>query len=207
MVTKKEAKKKIKDYLESVNYHENKGHLVYISPPSNIKELQKELATPRYKLLHPDAKPPTKGGEAAEGWDLTLIGFEKVIYFFHGKVYEETLWEREEVGAGSVVYFKTGLQIEPPEGIMYKMYPRSSLSKTGWMLANGVAIIDEDYRGEILVPLIKIAPQAPFPKLPGRYVQLVAHTCVREQEPWTEQLEEWEETERGDKGFGSSGLT
>lgn len=75
------------------------------------------------------------------------------------------------------------------------------------MLANGVAIIDEDYRGEILVPLIKISPQAPFPNLPGRYVQLVAHACIREKEPWTEKLEDWEETERGDKGFGSSGLT
>ena len=48
----------------------------------------------------------------------------------------------------------TGLAMEIPDGYFGAIYPRSGLStKRGLRLANCVAVIDSDYRGEVGVPL------------------------------------------------------
>ena len=52
------------------------------------------------------------------------------------------------------------------------LVPRSSISKTGYMLANSVGVIDRTYTGNVLVPLIKVDKSMPDLILPARVVQL-----------------------------------
>jgi dUTP pyrophosphatase len=47
------------------------------------------------------------------------------------------------------IEYGTGLAMSIPEGYVGLLFPRSSISKTGMMLANAVGVIDSDYRGEI----------------------------------------------------------
>ncbi len=46
--------------------------------------------------------------------------------------------------------YGTGLSIEIPEGYVGLIFPRSSISNTGMILSNSVAVIDSGYRGEIM---------------------------------------------------------
>jgi len=82
-----------------------------------------------------------------------------------------------------------------------EVVPRSSLSKTGWMLANSVGIIDPSYRGNIMVAVIKVDPNAQPLTLPFRGFQLV----VRKQfHVDMVNADELDETNRGHGGFGST---
>jgi dUTP pyrophosphatase len=69
------------------------------------------------------------------------------------------------------------------------------------MQANSVGIIDQSYTGEIMVPLIKIDPDAPDLQLPAKIAQLVPRRWhgLHPVEDETEL-----ETMRGDGGFGST---
>ena len=42
-----------------------------------------------------------------------------------------------------------GIAVEPPVEHYFELVPRSSFSKTGFIMANEIGIIDEDYRGEV----------------------------------------------------------
>jgi len=71
----------------------------------------------------------------------------------------------------------------------------------GYIQANSVGIIDQSYTGEIMVPLIKIDPDAPDLELPAKIAQLVP----RRWHGLTPVDDETEmETMRGDGGFGST---
>jgi len=59
-----------------------------------------------------------------------------------------------------VVAVGTGLMFEPPEGYGMVIYPRSGISfKTPLRFANGVGVIDNDYRGEVKVLLENAKPK------------------------------------------------
>ena len=80
---------------------------------------------------------------------------------------------------------------------------RSGLaSKHGINLANGVGLVDSDYRGELLVPLMNLGKE-PFSVEPGmRIAQLVVLPVLF---PTCTVVEQLPETERGTNGFGSTG--
>lgn len=124
---------------------------------------------------------PSKPNASDIGFDLTVI--EKV----------------KEVG--DVVFYDTGLSIEPSFGYYYLIYPRSSISKTGYMLANGVGVIDSSYRGPLLIALRKMDKDVPDLELPCRIAQLVPQRCIY---PDVFEVDTLDETQRGDGGFGSS---
>lgn len=84
-------------------------------------------------LLSEKAEVPRRAIEDDTGYDIKLIGIEKI--------------------EGDVIFFKTGISIEPPSGHYYEVVPRSSISKLPLELANSVGIIDEHYRGEIMIPV------------------------------------------------------
>jgi deoxyuridine 5'-triphosphate nucleotidohydrolase len=115
------------------------------------------------------------------GYDITLIGIHKQI--------------------GEVTMYSTGIKISPPNGIYFDLVPRSSIIKSGYILANNIGVIDRSYRGEILVPLIKIDKSMPDLPLPSRIVQLIPRLI-----PHIElvRLDDLEETPRGSGGFGST---
>ena len=113
--------------------------------------------------------------------------------FIQGRVEDET---------GHVNMFKTGLQLEPPQGFYFEMMARSSLHKAGYMLATGTSIIDPGYRGELLVPLYKFRDGDDI-ELPMRAVQLVVKKAEKVL-PYIVNAP-LDGSSRGEGGFGSTG--
>ena len=83
------------------------------------------------------------------------------------------------------------------------VFARSGLAtRDGIALANGVGVIDSDYRGQIGVGLVNLG-QEPYTVQPGdRIAQLMVVPVVQ---PTLRFVEELDETERGPGGFGSTG--
>lgn len=98
----------------------------------------------------------------------------------------------------------TGLFMEIPPGYEVQIRARSGLAvKHGIGLTNGVGTIDSDYRGEIKVSLINWGDE-PFTVNNGdRIAQMVV---ARYESAYLEQVEQLSETDRGDGGFGHTGI-
>lgn len=107
------------------------------------------------------------------------------------------------VDAGARVIVPTGLAVAIPAGHVGLLAVRSSMGiKRGVTLANGVGVIDSDYRGEVGVGLMNTGSE-PYTVLPGdRIAQLMVVPVVQ---PALELVEELPETDRGTGGFGSTG--
>jgi dUTP pyrophosphatase len=99
---------------------------------------------------------------------------------------------------------KTGLFIEIPVGYECQVRPRSGLAfKKGITVLNSPGTIDADYRGEVGVILVNLSNE-PFTVEDGeRIAQLVFGKF--EQAQW-ELSDELSSTERGEGGFGSTGV-
>lgn len=98
----------------------------------------------------------------------------------------------------------TGLFIEIPQGYEVQIRARSGLAvKHGIGLTNGVGTIDSDYRGEIKVSLINWGDE-PFTVNNGdRIAQMVV---ARYESAHLVQVDQLSETDRGDGGFGHTGI-
>ncbi len=98
----------------------------------------------------------------------------------------------------------TGLFLEIPAGYEVQVRPRSGLAaKKGITVLNAPGTIDADYRGEVCVILVNLSSE-PFVVEKGeRIAQLVLsrHECIE----WDE-CRSLSESERGDGGFGSTGV-
>lgn len=105
---------------------------------------------------------------------------------------------------GQRMLVPTGLAIElPGRGAVALVYARSGLAlKRGLGLANGVGVIDSDYRGELKVPLLNQS-DAPQTIEPG---ERIAQLCIAP--VWQADFvaaAALSDTERGAGGFGSTG--
>lgn len=98
--------------------------------------------------------------------------------------------------------YETYVSLNIPLGYYVELVPRSSLSKTGYMLANSVGIIDPGFTGSVKVPLIKVDPSAPDLQLPARVAQLILKQYIISDSYQTNKLVQ---SSRGDGGFGSTG--
>ncbi len=98
----------------------------------------------------------------------------------------------------------TGLRIQLPEGYECQIRPRSGLAlKHGVTVANAPGTIDADYRGEIGIILINLSDET-FVINPGeRIAQMVVAPYSRVQWRLSESLDD---SQRGDGGFGHTGL-
>ena len=98
----------------------------------------------------------------------------------------------------------TGLRIQLPQGYECQVRPRSGLAlKHGISLVNTPGTIDADYRGEIGIIVINLSDQ-PYTITDGeRIAQLVIKEYVHV--TW-EQVDRIDETERGEGGFGHTGV-
>ncbi|MGN1414550.1 MAG: dUTP diphosphatase [Anaerovoracaceae bacterium] len=98
----------------------------------------------------------------------------------------------------------TGLFSQLPAGVEAQIRARSGLSiRHGICLINGVGTVDSDYRGEWNVALVNLG-QEPFTISDGdRIAQVV---FARYEQPNFLQTEVIDETERGDGGFGHTGV-
>ncbi len=98
----------------------------------------------------------------------------------------------------------TGIYIALPDGTEAQVRPRSGLAaKYGISVLNAPGTIDADYRGEVKVILVNLSNDT-FTVNPGeRIAQMVV--AKYEKVEWDE-VESLDETERGEGGFGSTGL-
>lgn len=120
-----------------------------------MTDVKTDLHTVLFVKDDPDAVIPTKGTPFSVGYDLTAIRVHK------------------RIPGGKTTIYDTGIKIQPPVGYYTKIYPRSSLSKTGYMLSNSVGVIDEDFSDRLLISLTKIDPGMPDITLPFTRCQLV----------------------------------
>jgi len=109
-----------------------------------------------------------------------------------------------QVESGSIVKvdFKVkGAMYEDDAPIAYYLYARSSIVKTGLRLANSVGIIDSGYRGNLM---------AFFDVIKNDRVdvhQRLVQICAPDLKPFkVEIVDSLDQTERGDGGFGSTGV-
>lgn len=97
----------------------------------------------------------------------------------------------------------TGLKIELEHGYEAQIRPRSGLSiKHGITLINCVGTIDEDYRGEVCIPLVNISDKEYTIEPNERIAQMV---IAKVEQAKIEVVTELTETARGEGGFGSTG--
>lgn len=132
----------------------------------------------------PDAILPSQSRVTDAGHDLTII--HKVRNLTH-----------------NVSLYDTGLRVRVPHGYYTEIIPRSSLSKSGYMLANSVGIIDRSYNGNLLIALAKIDETTPILSLPFRCCQLIFR---KQHFLRIEEIDiDLADTSRGSGGFGSTG--
>jgi len=112
--------------------------------------------------------------------------------------------EEAELGPGERRLFPTGFAVAIPPGYEIQIRPRSGLAlRHGITLPNSPATIDSDYRGELKVALINLGSE-PFRVLRGmRVAQMVISTVP---EATLRQVSTLSPTERGEGGFGSTGV-
>lgn len=161
----------------------------------------------KFKKLKPNATIPTQGSEYAAGYDLYACIDEPVTIQPH-----ETI----KIGTGIAVTppkvnciipwnNQTNIQkiVSPNINTFGAIFARSGLAtKKGLRPANCVGVADIDYTGEYIVALHNDSnvPQTVEPN--ERIAQLVFIPYITD--TWQE-VDELEETKRGDGGFGSSG--
>lgn len=97
----------------------------------------------------------------------------------------------------------TGLKIELEHGYEAQIRPRSGMSiKHGITLINCVGTIDEDYRGEVCVPVVNISNETYTIQPQERIAQMV---ISKYEQAKIEVVTQLTETIRGEGGFGSTG--
>jgi dUTP pyrophosphatase len=98
----------------------------------------------------------------------------------------------------------TGISVALPQGFEAQVRARSGLAiKYGIGIVNGTGTIDSDYRGEISVPIINWGDEDFVINNGDRIAQMIVARCERVE--W-EPVSELPLTERGEKGFGHTGV-
>ncbi len=135
----------------------------------------------KVKKLDSDAKLPERKRDGDAGLDLYCI-------------------EDFEIEPNEIKIVRTGIAVEIPKGYFGMVKDRSGLASKGLHVLAG--IIDENYRGEIKVVLINLGKEKLKFEKHSRIAQLliIPYLKVEIKE------DELSQTERGENGFGSSGL-
>jgi dUTP pyrophosphatase len=105
---------------------------------------------------------------------------------------------------GQRAMIPTGLQLAIPDGFAGFVLPRSGMAaRHGLSLVNTPGLIDSQYRGEIVLIAINLDGDAPVEiKRGDRLAQLVILPVPK---VVLTEVDEFADTERNEKGFGSSG--
>ncbi|MBR4309204.1 MAG: dUTP diphosphatase [Oscillospiraceae bacterium] len=141
----------------------------------------------KVKLLYPNAKMPGYGTEFSAGADLCACLDAPVT-----------------LAPGETRLISIGIAMEIPVGYAGLVYARSGLaSKRGLAPANKVGVVDCDYRGEFFVPLHNhgTVPQTIEPG--DRIAQMILTPYLTAQ---FMEADELSSTDRGQGGFGSTGV-
>lgn len=140
------------------------------------------------KRIRDDAVIPARGSASAAGHDLYACGMDEPI----------------NIAPGSVAKIKTGVIMEIPEGYFGAIYARSGLAtKQGLRPANCVGVVDSDYRGEIMVFLHNDSSFVRTIENGERIAQIVITPYLNVE---FNEVDVLSNTERGEGGFGSTGV-
>ena len=145
-----------------------------------------ETYIPRIRVYKDDdnAILPAKTRQSDVGYDITIIK------------------ESKRLNENTVLY-DTGIKLDIPNGYYVEIVPRSSISKSGFMLANSIGIIDQSYRGNLYIALTKTSDDAKL-ELPCRCCQMIVKKQIYAK--IVESTEDFATTNRGSGGFGSTGI-
>ena len=139
----------------------------------------------KIKLLSDKAMIPYRGSEEAAGYDLYSI-------------------DSVDIKPGECKLISTGIAIQLPTGYFGAIFPRSGTAvKRGLRLANCVAVIDSDYRGNVKVPLYNDSQEVQPVEQGERIAQLIILPYATVS---FEVVDELSDTIRGNGGFNSTGV-
>jgi dUTP pyrophosphatase len=147
------------------------------------------MLTLKWKKLQFSAQIPAAATKGAACFDLVACFPESESYV---------------VEHGSVCAVPTGLAVEIPQGYEMQIRARSGLAaKQGICLVNGIGTIDSDYRGELKILLTRLIPGNLTIRPGDRIAQALLSVVPEVQHLEVESLSS---TERGQGGFGSTGV-
>lgn len=143
----------------------------------------------KFVKVREGAKIPERGSKKAAGYDLSACIPDM---------------ERAIIHPGETVKIPTGLAFAYPEGYFGAACARSGLAtKCGLAPANKIGILDEDYRGEVFIALHNHSSEVQVVNHGDRIAQLILLPYLNVE---FEESDKLDETERGEGGFGSSGV-
>lgn len=139
------------------------------------------------KKLREDAVLPVLGSAFSAGYDLSAAIDGDII-----------------IAPGTCEKISTGLSITPPEGYFGAIFARSGMAtKRGLRPSNCVGVCDEDYTGEYIVALYNDSDEPQIIHNGDRIAQLVFLPYIH---PVFMEVDELNSTDRGDGGFGHTGI-
>jgi dUTP pyrophosphatase len=158
----------------------------------------------KFKKLYKDAIIPKYQTKGAVGMDLHAYVSVDVITSFNTKTSEcDLLVPTIAIPAGQQFAVETGLSVAVPEGWEMQIRPRSGLAlKNKITITNAPGTLDPDFRGPIKVILFNLGKEPFYVKNGDRIAQAVIGPVFK---PEIVEVNELEKTERGEKGFGSTG--
>jgi len=142
------------DLLGLIN---NKNHFAYINNSIfNFNNKDGNSVVQSLKVFKDveEAVIPSKSSYSDAGFDITIIK------------------EHKRLNSDTVLY-DTGIKLDIPNGYYVEIVPRSSISRSGYMLANNVGIIDQGYRGNIFIALRKINKDCDDLVMPWKCCQML----------------------------------
>lgn len=138
----------------------------------------------KIKKLGPEGVIPKKAHESDAGFDLTATS--------------------RRMDKSGFIEFGTSLSFAIPEGHVGLIFPRSSISKINMCLSNSVGVVDSHYRGEVRFRFKPSNAGNGIYEVGDRVGQLI---IMPYPEIEFEEVEELDETDRGEGGFGSSDVS
>ena len=150
-------------------------------------EPEEQLKKIIFKKLHKDSIVPKRGSALAAGYDLFCYTDKDILIESSGKA-----------------RIPTGISVELPHNSYGRVAPRSGLTWNKF-LDVGAGVVDEDYRGEILVILFNFSKENVIIKNGDKIAQLIVERIMPTEPVVYEPDQELSETNRGESGFGSTG--
>jgi dUTP pyrophosphatase len=149
---------------------------------------------------------PSYGSVEAAGCDLRAdLWSIKEKFLFDTEIVrnEDSTVKGLLIHPGGRALISTGLQIALPVGYEAQIRPRSGLAlKNGISVVNSPGTIDSDYRGDIGIILINHGFEPFMVEQGDRIAQMV---IVKHEQAEFVEVQELDETSRGDGGFGHTG--
>jgi len=163
--------------------------------------------TLKAKKLHPNAKLPTKANKTDAGFDLYALEgidvpslFYVLIQYIRCNVFTNLIWYGANISDVFSTKIKTGISLEIPEGYYGLILDRSSMGSKLIKTLGGV--IDCGYRGDVTVCLMNLSFFSYVVKAGDKIAQIAINKVEFDS---IEEVDELSDSERGEKGFGSSG--